>query len=681
MRLRAALAVALAVLAVGAFVVTQHAAPRGLPVGIVVIGLLVGGLNGLVAMGLVLVYRAGSYVNFAQGTIGAVGAVVTAKLITIEEVPYPVAVLAGLGTAAASALLAERAVIRRLFTAPRLVVTVATIGIAELFGGVQGLLETQWHDPLRLTPRLAVPWDVTIMVGQVTLRGEHLLALVVVPVVALGLTYFLNRTDFGTAVQAAAENADRARLLGIDVRKMSSIVWLVAGLLAGMTAILQAPIVGFSFGSGAGPGLLLRALAPAMIARLASLPHAFAAAVGLGVVEQAIVWNTDTAGPVDAFLLVVVLVALLARRKSSGRAADAEERSFAAASSVRSFPRELSRIRWLVIARRMLVLAALAVPVLLPLLVSVSTTNLLSVLLVYVLAAASLTVVTGYAGQVSFGQWALVGASALFGGWLMTVQHVPVVPAFTTTILAGVTLSLIVALPAIRVRGLLLGVTTLALAVAASSYLFGLTPFKAGTLVTRGTLGPVDLDDERSFYYVSLAVTLLGLLAVRGYRTSRWGRLALAVRDNDRAASSYGVEPVTVKLVAFGLSGLLTSLAGFLYMLAEQAVSPGSFPVETSLLLFGACVIGGIGSITGAILAALYLRGIQFFVPSLQLLTTSFGLLLVLVALPTGLGGLLFRLRDALLRQVAVREQVHVPSLVADSLVPVEQVALTVGAT
>jgi branched-chain amino acid transport system permease protein len=654
-------------LAVTAFVATREFAPRGLPTGIIIVGLLVGGLNGLVAMGLVLVYRAGSYVNFAQGGIGAAGALVTAKLITIEHVPYVIAALAGLAVAALAALLAERAIIRRLFTAPRLIVTVATIGAAEFFGGLTGIIETSWKDSLHVAPRLVVPWDVSVVVGDVTLRGEHMLALIAIPVVAVTLTYFLNRTDFGTAVQAAAENADRARLLGIDVRRMSTIVWLVAGLLAGMTAILEAPIVGFSFGAGAGPGLLLRALAPAVIARLASLPVAFAAALGLGVVEQAIVWNTDTAGPVDAVLLGVVLVALLGRKVTRGRASDAEERTFAASSVIRGFPRELTPVRWLVVTRRGGQLALLAIPVLLPLVVSVSTANLLVVLLVYVLAAASLTVVTGYAGQVSFGQWALVGASALFGGWLMTVQKLPVLPALTTTLVAGVALSLVVALPALRVRGLLLGVTTLALAVACSSYLFSLTPFRTATLIERGTLGPIDLDNEHSFYYVALTLTAAALLLVRGYRTSRWGRLAVAVRDNDRAAASYGVEPVTAKLVAFAVSGLLASLAGFVYMLAEQAVSPGSFPVETSLLLFGACIIGGVGSLTGAILAALYMRGIQFFVPSLQLLTTSFGLVLVLVALPSGLGGLLFRVRDAALRRIALRADVHVPSLVADS--------------
>jgi len=167
-----------------AFVTTQQLAPRGLPFGIIVIGLLVGGLNGLVAMGLVLVYRAGSYVNFAQGGIGAAGALVAVKLITIEHLPYVVAVAAGLVVSALAALLAERAIIRRLFTAPRLIVTVATIGAAQFFGGLQALIEASWKDPLHVAPRLTVPWNVSLHVGAVTLHGEHLVALMAIPVVA-----------------------------------------------------------------------------------------------------------------------------------------------------------------------------------------------------------------------------------------------------------------------------------------------------------------------------------------------------------------------------------------------------------------------------------------------------------------------------------------------------------------
>src|SRR5581483_4115598 len=394
-----------AVLAVVVFVAAGRLAPRGLPFGIVVLGLLVGSLNALVAIGLVLVYRAGKYVNFAQGGIGAVSAVIAGKLVMVNGVSYWIAAPAGILAGALFAGVVEVVFVKRLFRAPRLIVTVATIGLAQLFGGFETFVGTVWRDPNRLPPRLNVPIDAAQQVGPVLLRGEHLLALAVFPVIVGGFVAFFRYTDFGASVQASAENVDRAQLLGISVRRVSTIVWMIAGLLAGMTAVLQAPIVGFSFGSGAGPALLLRALAPAMIARLTSLPVAVMAALVLGVVEQAIVWNTNTSGPVEAALFVVVLGALLVRREVAGRTTEGEERSFAVASAIRPFPRELASVLALRVARSTAPVVGLALLVGVPALLSISQQNLLSLLLVYVIAAASLTLLSGYAGQVSFGHW------------------------------------------------------------------------------------------------------------------------------------------------------------------------------------------------------------------------------------------------------------------------------------
>ena len=653
-----------------AVLATQQLAPRGLPWGIVVLGLLVGSLNGLVAIGLVLVYRAGKYVNFAQGGLGAAGAVIAGKLIFVEGFSYWVAAPIGIASAMALAYLAEVIFIRRLFRSPRLILTVATIGLAQLFGGFETGIAAVWQDPQRLPPRLDVPIDAHFSIGEVVFGGEHVMVLVAFPLVALGLTALFKLTDFGAAVQAAAENADRARLLGISVRRVSTVVWLIAGGLAGLTAILQAPIVGFSFGSGAGPDLLLRALAPAMIAGLSSLSGAVVAALALGVLEQAIAWNVDIAGPVNAALFGVILLTLLVRRHSRGRTTESEERSFAASSAIRPFPRELAVLPRIQLARACLWIVGAAVVLGLPLLLSISQRNLASLVLVYVLAGSSLTVLSGFAGQVSFGNWAIVGFGALFGGWLVTAQGVAPLSAGILTVCAGTGVGLLVALPALRIRGLFLGVTTLAFAVACSSYFFTLAPFQLEGVAERGEVLGVDLESETAFYYLCLAVTTGGLLLVRNLRTGRWGRNFIAIRDNDRAGISYGIDPVLTKLAAFGVSGFLASLAGFLYLFAARTVNGGAFPVETSLLLFSAVVIGGLGSVSGAVIGALYLRGISFFAPSLQLFSTSLGLLLVLCFFPGGLGALLFRGRDVLLRALALRWGVHVPSLLADSRQP-----------
>lgn len=660
-------AAAVAVLAL--FVAVGTWAPRGLPSGIVALGILVGCLNALVALGLVLIYRAGKYVNFAQGGIGAAGAVIAGKLIVVNNVPYFIAVLAGLAASVVLAAMVEFLFVRRLFKAPRLIVTVATIGIAQLFGAFELGVNAFWRDATQVQPRIDFPISLEVAFGGVLFRGEHLLVLVVFPLVIAALFAFFRYTAFGAAVQASAENADRARLLGISVRRISTTVWVIAGLLAGITAILQAPIVGFSFGTSAGPGLLLRALAPAMIAGLVGLGGTVVAALGLGVLEQAIAWNTNSSGPVDAALFAVILIALLLQRRRGGRTTEGEESSFAAASKIRPFPRELAGVPTIRLARLLMRGALLAAAIATPLFLSISQRNLASLLLIYMIAALSLTLLSGFAGQISFGHWAFVGFGALFGGWLLERFALNALVAGAVVCLGGIVIALAIGVPALRIRGLFLAVATLGFAVASASYLFTLPIFTFFGVAERPVVFGFSFDSELAFYYLCLAFVVATILVVRNIRNGRWGRNFVAVRDNDRAAASYGVRGTASKLLAFAASGFFASLAGYLYLFNQSTVNAGAFPVETSLLLFSAVVIGGLGSIPGAIIGALYLRGIQFFAPSLQLLSTSFGLLLVLMFAPGGLGGLAFQGRDAVLRWLANRWGIVVPSLVADKRV------------
>ena len=199
-------------------------------------------------------------------------------------------------------------------------------------------------------------------------------------------------------------------------------------------------------------------------------------------------------------------------------------------------------------------------------------------MLVYVIAGSSLTVLSGFAGQVSFGSWALVGFGALFGWLARDESGMAPLPACILTVCAGTTVGLAVALPALRIRGLFLGVTTLAFAVACSSYFFTLAPFQLVGLAERSRVLGVDLDSETTYYYLCVVAAGGALLLVRNLRGGRWGRNFLAVRDNDRAAASYGVDPVTTKLAAFAASGFLASLAGFLYLYAERSVNARASP-------------------------------------------------------------------------------------------------------
>ena len=150
-----------------------------------------------------------------------------------------------------------------------------------------------------------------------------MLIVLVAPLVLAALAWFLLRTDVGIAVRAAAENGDRALLLGIPVRRITTIVWMVAGGLAALTFILKAPFSGVAPGvATTGPAVLLPALAAAVVARMESLPVAFVAGIGLGIVEQVVRWNTSGSPSfVDALFLVVILVALLRPARPAARSA------------------------------------------------------------------------------------------------------------------------------------------------------------------------------------------------------------------------------------------------------------------------------------------------------------------------------------------------------------------------
>jgi hypothetical protein len=155
----------------------------------------------------------------------------------------------------------------------------------------------------------------------------------------------------------------------------------------------------------------------------------------------------------------------------------------------------------------------------------------------------------------------------------------------------------------------------------------------------------------------------------RNLRRARLGRNLIAIRDNETQAQSLGMRLTSSKLAAFAIAGFLAGLAGALYAYTEQSLSPDRFVADTSILMFSMVVIGGMGSLTGAILGAVYVRGIQYFLPAeLQLFATGFGVLILLLVFPGGLGQIFYGLRDQFLRRIAERREITVPSLFADRL-------------
>ena len=644
-------AVALAVL------VATQLLPDQLPLGVVLRGALFGTATGLLAVGLVLTYRTTRIINFSYGAMGSIGGGLAAALAVGKGWNWGLAALAGIATGAVVGYLVELLVVRRFATAPRLVLTVATIGLAQLLGGIAIYLPTWLGTPAYIPEVPTALADTTITLDPVIFTGNDLVLLAVVPVVLAGLTWFLYFSDAGMAVRGMADNMDRARLLGIPVNQLSSLLWTVAGAVAALTVVLRAPSEGVPLNAAAGPTVLLPALAAAVVVGMQSLPGAFVAGVFLGVLDQVVLWNVDNAAPTPVVLLAVIVVALLLRRRSSHRT-DESESTWSMVGVGHRLPRAyaaLAEVRAAKVAFGVLLAAGL---VALPLLGSDAQVNFGTVTLAYAVVALSLVVLTGWGGVVSLGQVAVMGVGGVVTANLIADRNLDLFASLGLSAVAGGLVALVLGLPALRVSGQFLAVTTLAFAVAMELYVLNPANYSEWLppAYERPELwGALELSNERWLYALALAMVVGAVYVVRNLRAARAGRSIAATRDNERGAAAAGINTMETRLAAFIFSGILAGIAGGLHAVALRGIGQSTYPTTTSLLVFSMAVIGGVTSVSGALAGVALVQWAGYLFPRAQLLLTGVGLLAILLVMPGGLVQAFERVRDAVVRRIARR--------------------------
>jgi branched-chain amino acid transport system permease protein len=642
------------------------------PFGIVVSGVIIGTVTALLAMGLILIYRTNRFINFAYGSMGSFAGVIAIGLHLEKGVSFWLALPIGVAIGIATGAVVDF-IVRRFKTSSRLILTVASIGIGQVLSVIELLISQHALGFVSLTGGFTIPLNLSIDLGVKTLRGDEILIMMVIPPILAGLAWFLLRTDVGIAVRAAAENSDRALLLGIPIKRLSTIVWMVAGALAALTFVLKAPFSGVVPGAvSTGPVVLLPALAAAVVARMESLPMAFAAGIGLGVMEQVVAWNTSGSPTLqNALFLVVILVALLLQRGKLSRAEESGASSWSATSVLKPIPEELRKLPEVVATKWVGAVLVVLAFVLIPATWGPSNQYLAALAIVWAITAVSLVVLTGWGGHISLGQFAIVAVGALVAGNLINDHNTDILIVLVAAGAAGAVVSLLVGLPALRIRGLFLAVTTLALAVAMDKYVINVNNFPsilASDVKTPILFERIDLADRYNLYLFCLVFLGLSILVARGVRKARPGRVIIATRDNQRAADASGIPTTSVKLGAFVLAGTMAGIAGGLDVLLLTAVESGSFPPYDSIQLFATSVIGGLGSVTGAIIGVLLFRYLETVTALGQIRAGLTGglLLVVLLVLPGGIGQLLYGIRDRWLIWVANRHEILVPSLVAD---------------
>jgi ABC-type branched-subunit amino acid transport system ATPase component/branched-subunit amino acid ABC-type transport system permease component len=618
-----------------------------LSAGRLLLGLFTGLTYALLAVGLVLTYRASRFVNFAYGAIGAFGAAVLSRLVGDIGVPYWLGFVLALGVGALVGAGAEVTVVRRLRRAPRVVAMVATLGLGQALVAFALVVDS---DALSGYTFPRPPGLPTFEIGGLTVTTPFAAMLILSPILLVGLAVVLRSTRFGIAVRAAADNADGARLAGIPAERMAAASWALAGGIAAFSAVLVWPTQGVVSFETLGPALLLRGLVPAVIAGMRKLPTAIVAALVLGVVEQVLLSKDPAGGSTDAVLFVVVVVALLAQPTVSGRGAardmwGAIARRRAAPAGVDGANRAPGAAGRRLSPRTTAaaitgVAAVVGLTVWAGSSLTNSTASSLSVVVAAAVVALSVVVLTGIAGELSLGQYAIAGVGA-------AVAHHTVAATggsglgLVAGAAAGAVTGLVVGLPSLRLRGTGLAVSSLAFALAGPwilrrSFLLG-----DGVTTYRPEIFGWPVDTARRQLVLSVAVLAVACWIVANLRRSHLGRELAALRD-EAAARALGVRAARRRLQACAIAGAIAGLGGGLLAQTHSQLTSASFPASAGIAVVAAVVIGGLGSIPGALAGTAYLVGI----PALVDLSIggqavhAVAWLVLIVLVPGGLAGL-----------------------------------------
>lgn len=315
-------------------------------------------------------------------------------------------------------------------------------------------------------------------------------------------------------------------------------------------------------------------------------------------------------------------------------------------------------------SERLLYGGLIAVLLLLPLVASSFILGELSYVFILCIAALGLMLLTGFTGQVSLGHAAFVAIGAYAHAWLMSKG----VPLPLSILLAGLitgAAGLLLGIPAIRVSGLYLAMVTMAFAIIVEQLIGhwdSVTGGFTGLAVEPARIGEWSLASPKAFYYLCLVMLVVVLLGLLNLLRSAVGRAFMGVRDSEAAAYSLGIHVRGVKVAAFAISAAITGIAGALIAHHLQYLTPDGFTLLLSLELVLMVVIGGVGSLRGAILGAVLISMLPAAISRIKPMLPAqmatqfgleifvFGLVLALFVLfePGGLNGRWLKLRALL---------------------------------
>jgi ABC-type branched-subunit amino acid transport system ATPase component/branched-subunit amino acid ABC-type transport system permease component len=558
---------------------------------LLLLGLGAGSLIALSALGLVLMYRSSGVVNFATGGIGMVCSYVLWDLTRSAGwavVPAgAVAVLVGAVLGVISYVVVM-VLPRASSNLTRVIATLAVLIILESAAQLR-------YGPNPLTVGQFLPSGSVNFGGGILIPASRLILLAIAVALALSLAAVYARTMFGLATTAVSERPRTLAALGWRINVVGAINWGVGGALAGLTGVLLAPIIGASVDNA--DVLTVTVLAAALIGGLRSFSLTLVGGMVIGMLQSLFsVHDLGIPGLADAVPFVAIIAVIVVRgRRLPLRSFVGERLPQVGSGQI--------RIGW-VIAGCALVVGLVGWALNDNGTAAVTTTLLAAIPLL------SLTVLLGYAGQMSLAQITLSGVGGLIAARLAANVGLSFPIAALLAMLGTVPVGLLVGLPSARTRGVSLAVATLGLAVAIQALIFNNSSITGGesgiALPNAGSFRIFGMDFDSfvhvdRFAYLVLGFVLVLAVLVANLRRSASGRRMIAVRGNERAAAGLGINVVTTKLWAFGLAAAIAGLGGVLAVYSAPVALFSNSSVLSNINAVAYSVVGGAGSVLGAL--------------------------------------------------------------------------------
>jgi branched-chain amino acid transport system permease protein len=583
----------------------------------------------LIASGLSLIFGVTRIVNFAHGSFYMLAAYLTYSLSALLPLGagafYAAALLAALLVAAFGGLV-EALLLRRVYRAPELYQLLLTFALVLI---VADAVRYLWGSDNKTGP--AAPG----LTGSVPIAGQlfpsyDLAVIVFGPLVALGLWALFHRTRWGILIRAATQDREMVAALGVDQSRLFTGVFILGSFLAGLAGALQVPRLALT--NVMDTTVIVEAFVVVVIGGMGSVWGALLASLLIGVLNAFGVLVLPKISIVLIFVVMAVVLivrpwGLLGRpeiqHRAAGAGAVAEVRAAAGASR-----------RWLGAGILFLVVLPWALPTF--------WVWLVVEIFAFVLFAASLHLLMGLGGMVSFGHAAYFGIGAYAAALLLKLAGWPMPLAFLAAPVVAGLAAVAFGYFCVRLTSIYFAMLTLAFAQIVYAVVHQWDAVTGGDNGVLSVWPPAWLATPARYYYWSLAATLGGVVLLRVVAASPFGLSLRAVRDHARRAEALGIDVRVLQWAAFVVAGFVAGLGGAIFAFLKGSVFPVSTEAPMSVQPLVMVLLGGVGSPSGPLIGAAVYKLLDTVITRYtdywQLVLGGILILLVL-AFPRGIAG------------------------------------------